>query len=79
MYITSIGLRKNFYVFSVIQCARPSIYSETTYIEEADESFPFGTEIEFKCLPGYQLFTSTVTINCTDAGDWYPHPPVCSG
>ena len=72
-------MHDNKFSFSVIQCPRPSIYAETTYIDEADESFPFETEIEFKCLPGYQLFTSTTTIKCTDTGDWYPNPPVCSG
>ena len=65
--------------FSVIICPSPDVHTDTTFIDESDDSFPFGTQIEYKCLPGYQLFSSTKLITCTESGIWYPKPPICSG
>ena len=65
--------------FSAIHCGRPFVNSRTTYIEESNEAFLFGDSIEYKCLPGFQLFTSSSVVTCTESGSWYPAPPTCLG
>ena len=64
--------------FTVIKCSRPDVDSATTYYDEEDEDFSYGTQIKYKCHPGFTIFYNSI-VTCTDQGYWYPTPPVCTG
>lgn len=63
-------------------CSRPErIENAVLRSGELQDSYPVGTNLTYRCIPGYQLISGTVPqITCSNASQWLPETPqFCEG
>nr|XP_016850973.1 PREDICTED: membrane cofactor protein isoform X2 [Anolis carolinensis] len=59
-------------------CGAPPVQLRATLqAEEPRDSYPVGTILRYKCIPGYQYITINPTIKCLDNSEWSTAPTFC--